>query len=411
MSVAFGSRIAFLFKGRFAEQGLVKMIVAKFLSWIETAPVDRRAEATSALARAYLYSPLEQAEKEAAETALTILLDDPAPMVREALAQALRQSPYAPRAVILSLVQDIDAVAIPVVASSPVLLDSELVDMVADRGPLIQCAVASRPSVSPALCAAMSEVADSQACCVMLENPGAQIAVFSLRRLAERFGQMPSVRNMLLSLEGLPIDIRQTLIVQLGDALQQLSLVQSFVSSERRSSLVKDACDKATVDLASCCTQGNELEALVEHLRISGQLTADLLIRSLCMGNVEMFVMALVSLTDLSEKRIRACVADPSEALVSTLCKKAGISERVAPVVLSALVAYRDLQDTLGGEAPNTRFGRRMVERILSDYNYFAEDELDDLLALLRRFATQIARDEARSLGARLKQVTQVPAA
>ena len=46
---------------------------------------------------------------------------------------------------------------------------------------------------------------------------------------------------MLLSLEGLPIDIRQTLIVQLGDALQQLSLVQSFVSSERRSSLVKDA--------------------------------------------------------------------------------------------------------------------------------------------------------------------------
>ena len=100
----------------------------------------------------------EQAEKEAAETALTILLDDPAPMVREALAQALRQSPYAPRAVILSLVQDIDAVAIPVVASSPVLLDSELVDMVADRGPLIQCAVASRPSVSPALCAAMSEV-------------------------------------------------------------------------------------------------------------------------------------------------------------------------------------------------------------------------------------------------------------
>ena len=64
-------------------------------------------------------------------------------------------------------------------------------------------------------------------------------------------------------------------------------------------------------------------------------------------------------------------------------------------MVLSALVAYRDLQDTLGGEAPNTRFGRRMVERILSDYNYFAEDELDDLLALLRRFATQIARDEA----------------
>ncbi|SFO80653.1 Uncharacterized conserved protein, DUF2336 family [Cohaesibacter marisflavi] len=382
------------------------MIVEKFLSWIETAPVDRRAEATSALARAYLYSPLDEAEKAAAETALTILLDDPAPIVREALAQALKQSPYAPRPVILSLAQDIDAVAVPVIVSSPVLLDSELVDMVADRGLLIQCAVASRPSVSPALCAAMAEVADSQACCIMLENPGAQIAVFSLRRLAERFGQMPSVRNMLLSLDGLPIDIRQMLIVQLGDALQQLSLVQSFVSSERRTSLVKDACDKATVDLASCCAHGDELEALVEHLRLSGQLTADLLIRSLCMGNVSMFVKALVSLTDLSEKRVQACVADPSEALVQTLCKKAGISERVAPVILSALVVYRELVSTIEGDMPRSRFGRMMVERILSDYNDFAEDELDDLLALLRRFATQIARDDARSLSMRMKQVT-----
>ncbi|WP_319568300.1 DUF2336 domain-containing protein [Cohaesibacter marisflavi] len=382
------------------------MIVEKFLSWIETAPVDRRAEATSALARAYLYSPLDEAEKTAAETALTILLDDPAPIVREALAQALKQSPYAPRPVILSLAQDIDAVAVPVIVSSPVLLDSELVDMVADRGLLIQCAVASRPSVSPALCAAMAEVADSQACCIMLENPGAQIAVFSLRRLAERFGQMPSVRNMLLSLDGLPIDIRQMLIVQLGDALQQLSLVQSFVSSERRTSLVKDACDKATVDLASCCAHGDELEALVEHLRLSGQLTADLLIRSLCMGNVSMFVKALVSLTDLSEKRVQACVADPSEALVQTLCKKAGISERVAPVILSALVVYRELVSTIEGDMPRSRFGRMMVERILSDYNDFAEDELDDLLALLRRFATQIARDDARSLSMRMKQVT-----
>ncbi len=388
------------------ERGRVVMIVAKFLSWIETAPVDRRAEATSALARAYLYSPLDKDEKAAAETALTILLDDPAPVVREALAQALRQSPYAPRQVILSLVQDIDSIAMPVIACSPVLLDSELVDLVADRSLAIQCAVATRPSVSPALCAAMSEVAEADACCVMLENPGAQIAVFSLRRLAERFGQKPAVRNMLLSLDGLPIDIRQMLIVQLGDALQQLNLVQSFVSSERRTSLVKDACDKATIDLASCCAHGDELEALVEHLRLSGQLTADLLIRALCMGNVEMFVKALVGLTALSEKRIRACVADPSEALVVTLCKKAGISERVAPVILSALDSYRELQDSMDSDVTTSRFGRAMVERILSDYNDYAEDELDDLLALLRRFATQIARDEARALTARYKQIS-----
>ncbi|SNY94163.1 Uncharacterized conserved protein, DUF2336 family [Cohaesibacter sp. ES.047] len=381
------------------------MIVAKFLSWIETAPVERRAEATSALARAYLYSDLEPCEKQAAETALTILLDDPSPMVREALAYALATSPYAPRHVVLTLIQDIEAVAVPVLASSPVLLDGELVDLIADGAVSQQIAIASRPSVSPSLSAAISEVGTLEACRAMLDNPGAQLAVFSLRRLTERFGHEPELRNALLSLPGLPVDIRQMLIVQLGDALGQLSLVQSFVSVERRSALLKDACDKATVDLAFCCAHGDELIALVEHLRLSGQLTADILIRGLCMGNVELFVASMVSLTDLSDKRVRACVADASQSAVRALCLKAGLSERVVSTVQSALVAYQDLSEDFDPEVPRSRFARLMVDRILSDYDGGGDDELDDLNALLRRFATQIARDEAREMRAKFRQV------
>ena len=379
------------------------MIVAKFLSWMDTAPVERRAEATSALARAYLYSTMEASEKEAAETALTILLDDPAPMVREALSQALATSPYAPRQVVLSLIQDIDAVAVPVVACSPVLLDAELVDMVAERSVAIQTAIASRPSISPSLTAAM--VAGNAACRAMLGNPGAQLAVFSLRRLAERFGKEPDMRNALLALPGLPVDIRQMLIVQLGDALEQLGLLQSFVSTERREALVKDACDKATVDLAFCCTDSEEMLALVEHLRLSGQLTADILIRGLCMGNVEMFVAALVSLTDLDERRIQASVDDPSEGVIGALCRKAGLSERIVPAIHSALIAYTDLSHEIDPTSSRAQFARRMVDRILSDYNGLVDDEMDDLHALLRRFATQIARDEAREKRLVLKQI------
>ena len=379
------------------------MIVAKFLSWIETAPVERRAEATSALARAYLYSDLDQSEREAAETALTIMLDDPSPMIREALSHALASSPHAPRQIILTLAQDIVPVAGPVLAASPVLLDGELVDIVAANDKMLQAAIAHRPSVSPSLAAAIAEVAGMQACLVLLQNSGAQITTFSLRRLAERFGNEPDMRNELLAMPGLPVDIRQTLIVRLGDALEQLALVQNFVSTERRTSLVKDACDKATVDLAFCCAHGDELAALVEHLRLSGQLTADILIRGLCMGNVELFVSAMVSLTGLTDKRIRDCVNDASEGLVRTICKKAGISERVAPAILSALQAYQSLSVDLSPESSRIRFARLMVDRILSDYNGAFDDEMDDLHALLRRFATQIARDEARELRLKLQ--------
>lgn len=380
------------------------MIVAKFLSWIETAPVERKAEATSALARAYLFSDMAADEKEAAETALTILLDDASPLVREAMAYALAASPYAPRQVILSLVQDVDLVAAPVAAASPVLLDAELVDLVAKREEVMQMAVAHRPSISPSLAAAIAEVGSARACQILLQNAGAQITVFSLRRLAERFGKQADMRNALLAMTGLPVDIRQMLIVQLGDALEQLALVQTFVSSERRTSLVKDACDKATVDLAFCCAHGEEMAALVEHLRLSGQLTADILIRGLCMGNVELFVSAMVSLSGMSDKRVRDCVSDANSGVVSALCKKAGISQRVAPAVLSALNAYQSLSLDLLPETSRTRFARLMVDRILSDYQGEYDDEMDDLHALLRRFATQIARDEAREMTLKLQK-------
>ena len=61
------------------------MIIGSFLLWARTAPPGQRAEAGSALARAYLYSDLTSDERWEAETALIALLDD-VPNVRRALA-------------------------------------------------------------------------------------------------------------------------------------------------------------------------------------------------------------------------------------------------------------------------------------------------------------------------------------
>ena len=64
------------------------MIVRQFLHWVRTAPPGERAEATSALARAYLFSDLGPDDRSAAEGAMIMLLDDASPLVRQALAEA-----------------------------------------------------------------------------------------------------------------------------------------------------------------------------------------------------------------------------------------------------------------------------------------------------------------------------------
>ena len=60
------------------------MIVRQFLQWLRKAPPGERADATSALARAYLHSDLSPDDRAAAEGAMIMLLDDPSPLVRRA---------------------------------------------------------------------------------------------------------------------------------------------------------------------------------------------------------------------------------------------------------------------------------------------------------------------------------------
>ena len=105
-------------------------IVRQFLQWVRTATAADRADATSALARAYLYSDLSKDDRIAAEGAMLMLLDDPSPLVREALAQALAGSADAPPAVILALAGDLPEISAIVLERSPLLIDADLVDRV-----------------------------------------------------------------------------------------------------------------------------------------------------------------------------------------------------------------------------------------------------------------------------------------
>jgi uncharacterized protein (DUF2336 family) len=67
--------------------GLTAMIVRQFLQWVRAARPGERAEATSALARAYPHSDLSIDDLAAAEGAMIMLLDDPLPLVRRAMTE------------------------------------------------------------------------------------------------------------------------------------------------------------------------------------------------------------------------------------------------------------------------------------------------------------------------------------
>ncbi|MEO9339006.1 DUF2336 domain-containing protein [Mesorhizobium sp. SB112] len=318
------------------------MIVGHFLKWINTAKASERAAAANALARAYISSDMPFEDRCAAEAALTLLLDDPSAKVRLAIAEPLSMSRAAPIQIINALACDQPEVAGVILMRSPLLTDSDLVDRVASGHAAIQQLIADRPQVSMGVAAAIAEVGEPEACATLVRNSGATIASLSFRRMAERHGHLPQVREALIADRRLPSDCRHMLLVKLGEALRQSPLVQGLIGYARAEKLTRDACVKASLTLIEG-TPSVEHAALIEHMRLRGDLTSGFIIRMVAHGKIDFFGSALVALTGQNETRVNSMLAAGNDIALGAIFRKAGLSETMHRVLFCALKVWREV--------------------------------------------------------------------
>lgn len=368
----------------------------RLIDWMEKAPAPARASAVPALVRSYVHGELTPEAREVIEATLTLLVDDPSPDVRRALAEALSIHETAPRHLIVALSQDLPAIAEPIFRRSPCLIDAELTAAVALGAPSIQTAIASRPWISFEVADAIAAEGDRAAVLAMLANDGADLDGDAFATIAARLGGDGDVREALFARRDLPLAVRQSLISALGEKLSRFLVGRAWMAPKRAGVVLREACDKATVFLAGSADEA-ELAALVEHLRASGQLTTALLIRAMCEGHIRFLEAALARLSGLPAPRVYALLIDGRPAALRALFSRAGLPERSHAAFLAALDVWRDL-DYDGRDGDEPRFGRRMIERVLTRYQEFAPGEVDDLLAMLRRLAAEGARTAARDM-------------
>src|ERR1700744_809567 len=242
------------------------MIVRQFISWIKTAPAGERAEATRALARAWLVSDLSGDDRAAAEGALLMLLDDPSPLVRRAMADVFSRSHEAPADIVQALAVDQPSVALPILEHSPLLIDADLVDIVATAGSETQGAIARRLHLPPSVCAAIAEVGSAAAALELIENAYAELAPFSWDRIVERHGHLAAIRESMLELEDLPAATRLALVAKLSNTLAQFVVARNWLSAHRAERAADEARDRSTISIAAS-SQGDEMRGLIAHLR------------------------------------------------------------------------------------------------------------------------------------------------
>jgi uncharacterized protein (DUF2336 family) len=379
------------------------MIVDQFLTWIQTAPADGRCRATAALARSYLVSDLDAADRAGVEATLTVLLDDPDPEIARIIAETLAPSRLTPRHLMLALAEGPSEAAAIVLEQSPLLIEAELVDFVADGDLATQLAIARRAWLSPGVSAAIAEVGGLDACVMLASNPTASIPTGSLMALAERYGHDPALQEALFARAHLPIDVRHCLTMRACD-------LQSETATGRRmreEASAGDTRDRLTVQMAATA-RADELPRFVDYLRATGQLTTALLLRAVTLGDVRFLQEALTLLSGLPHRRVEGLLVEGRESTCRALLQKAGVPARVHPAFIAALDVQREFARSTGPEAGSPgdehRFAARVVELVLARCSATRAAGEEDLIVLLRRFATEAARNAARSLVADLSR-------
>jgi uncharacterized protein (DUF2336 family) len=369
------------------------MIVRQFINWIRTAPAGERAEATRALARAWLISDLSEEDRAAAEGALLMLLDDASPLVRQAMAEVFARSSDAPAAIVQALSLDQASVALSVLEHSPLLIDADLVDIVATGNCEVQCAVARRVNLPASVGAAIAEVGSASAALELIENAYAELAPFSWDRIVERHGHLAAIRESMLVLEDLPAATRAALVAKLSETLTQFVVARNWLSADRAVRVAGEARERSTVYIAAR-SRGDDMSGLVRHLRATGQLTSGLILRALLSGNLDLFDHSLAELSGLPLSRVFALLHDRGGASLHALLRRAGLPQSTFAAFQMALDVNHETGFVESAEGA-ARLRRRMVERVLTHCGT-DQQAAEPLLILLRRFATESAREEAR---------------
>jgi len=322
------------------------------------------------------------AERQAAEQVMRAMLEGAEVKVRKMLSDTLKDSAFLPHDIALSLANDIEQIALPVLQFSMVLTDDDLIDVVRAGNPSKQIAIAGRPMVSSAVAGELIQTDNSLAVAALVSNPGASLSDEQIELAATRFSFDPRVAGSLNSRPNLPLSIAEQLITYTLDSLRALIARRTDLSDSAVNQMVLRMREQMTVDMRSPYYPAAEAVELVKHLNLAKRLTPSLLLRAVCVGDIGMLEAGLAELAKVPIHNVRVLIYDSGPLGFKTLYERSGLPSSYFPAFNVALQVAREVELT-GLDHDIEHYRRTMIERILTQFEALGADDLDYLLIRL----------------------------
>jgi uncharacterized protein (DUF2336 family) len=337
-----------------------------------------RVEVADKLAREIDSPVLGEAELQIAHDILRIMAKDVELTVRSALSASLRAARRLPHDVATRLANDVEVVALPILADSPVLTEGDLVELVGSGSSRKQEAIAGRGDVSPAVADAVSRQGSEDAVAALLANAKAHIAEASLGIAIDRFADSDRVKTTMVHRAGLPVTIAERLVAVVSENLQSYLVRHHDLPIKLATDIVLQSRERATLAYTPGSDE-RELERLVRQMHRKQRLTPFLVLRAICVGDLAFFEMAMAVMAGIPVANARTLIHDAGLQGLVSLYEQTGLPPRLLPAVRVALGVVRGTELD-GGERDKERFRSRVITRILTQFEDLPQDDVDYLL-------------------------------
>ena len=255
--------------------------------------------------------------------------------VRQQVSERLARDPQAPKVLVLALARDEDvSVAYPVLIESPVLEESDLVDLVRQSPPEHRCGALQRESLSESVAAVAVETGDLQVMRWLVENPGANISRRDMEVIVKAASVEPELQKPLVHRSDLPDDLA--------------SKIESFLPDELRQQIAnRHRFDAAALELEGSNSAPEAALALGLRLREAGTLTVELLLQTIRAGKVLEFEAFFARYVRISLAAARQVLESPTGESMAVALKAPGVNKGIFSKLFMANRQARDANTDL----------------------------------------------------------------
>ncbi len=340
---------------------------------------EERALTVRKICRRMEETDLPADERAAAERILELIMRDSAELVRRAMAVTLRQSKNLPHKVAMQLAADVESVATPVLLSSPVLGEDDLVALVKASTSAKRCAIAARKDVPTPVVEELIDSGDEKAVGIAASNDGADFDQSSYEKAFASFCENRGVMDAFVARSHLPLDVTEKLISHISDEAMKRLVSQHALPPQVAVELSESARERATIDLVEQAGLAHDATHFVQQLRMNGRLTPSIILRAMLRGHITFVEHAFAELAGVTHQRAWLLVHDAGPLGLRAIYDRTGMPPRLFPAFRASIDILHTME-VPADQSKREHFRRVLAERAITRFQGIPEDDLNYVL-------------------------------